>query len=123
MQYLLLIGLGGGLGAISRYWVNQLVIIHFGSTLMGTFLANISGSFILGILLGLFSSHPIVPIEIRMFLTVGFLGSYTTFSALSMATVDLLEKGDISIALINLGASVLLGLVAAVSGLVIGRAV
>ena len=121
MQYLLLIGLGGGLGAIARYWVNQLVIIQFGSSLLGTFLANISGSFILGVLLGLLSSHPTLSIEIRMFLAVGFLGSYTTFSTLSMATVYLLQKGDITIAAINLGASVLLGLVAAVAGLVIGR--
>ena len=123
MQYLLLIGVGGAMGAIARYWVNQLVLSHFGSLLLGTFLANTSGSFLLGLLVGLLSSHPTFPTEARMFLAVGFLGSYTTFSTLSVATIQLLQKGDMSTAAINLGASIVLGLTAAVVGLMLGRAI
>ena len=123
MQYLLLVSLGGALGAATRYWVNQLIFTHFGSVLLGTFLANTSGSFILGLFVGLLSSHPTLPTETRMFLSVGFLGSYTTFSTWSVATIQLLQKGDIATAAINLGASILLGLTAAVAGLVLGRAI
>ena len=111
------------MGAVARYCVNQLVLIHFGSLLLGTFLANISGSFILGLLVGLLSSHPTLPTETRMFLAVGFLGSYTTFSTLSVATIELLQKGDMSTAVINLGGSILLGLIAAVAGLMLSRAI
>lgn len=121
MQYFLLVGLGGALGAVARYSVNQLFLTYFGSLLLGTFLANISGSFALGLLMGLFSSHHSVSTETRMFLAVGFLGSYTTFSTLSVATIQSLQEGDISTAVINMGASIILGLMAATIGLVIGR--
>ena len=123
MQYLLLVALGGALGAVARYGVNQLVLNHFGSLLLGTFLANISGSFILGLLVGLLPSHPTLSTETRMFLAVGFLGSYTTFSTLSVATIQLLQKGDMFTAVINLGGSILLGLIAAVAGLMLSRAI
>ena len=108
---------------MARYGVNHLVLTHFDSFLLGTFPVNISGSFILGLLVGLLSSHPIWPGETRMFLGVGFLGSYTTFSTLSVATIQSLQKGDVSTAAINLGASVLLGLTAAFAGLMLGRAI
>ena len=58
-----------------------------------------------------------------MLAAVGFLGSYTTFSTLSMATVTLLEEGNVSGAAVNLTATVVLGLAAAFAGLLLGRAV
>ena len=122
MQYLLLVGLGGALGAMARYAVNQAAIMQFGSSLVGTFIANVSGSFFLGLLMGFLSSHSVWPEETRIFLAVGFLGSYTTFSTLSLATIQSLQRGDVTTAVINLGASVLLGLTAALGGLILGRA-
>ena len=123
MSHVLLIGLGGALGAIARHAVNQATITLLGSSLAGTLIANISGTFLLGLLVGLLSSHAALSPEIRIFLTVGFLASYTTFSTLSVATIQLLEKGDLSLAAINLGVSVLLGLVAAIAGMMLGRAI
>lgn len=123
MVSLVLIGVGGGLGAIARHTVNQLTIASFGSSLWGTFLANTSGSLLLGLLLGLFSTHPGWPIETRLFMAVGFLGSYTTFSTWTVAMTQSLERGEIMIAVINLGASVFLGLVAAFVGLIVGRSI
>ncbi len=123
MQYLLLVGVGGALGAMARYSVDQLATSYTGSTLLGTFLANISGSLILGLLVGVLSNHDIWPAETRMFLAVGFLGSYTTFSTLSLATVQLLQKGDLSTAALNLGASIFLGIGAALIGFVVGKAI
>ena len=123
MQYLLLVGVGGALGAMARYSVDQLATSYTGSTLLGTFLANISGSLILGLLVGVLSNHDIWPAETRMFLAVGFLGSYTTFSTLSLATGQLLQKGDLSTAALNLGASIFLGIGAALIGFVVGKAI
>ena len=123
MVSLVLIGVGGGLGAIARHIVNQLTIASFGSSLWGTFLANTSGSLLLGLLLGLFSTDPGWPIETRLFMAVGFLGSYTTFSTWTVAMTQSVERGEIMIAVINLGASVFLGLVAAFVGLIVGRSI
>ena len=77
--HVLLIGLGGALGAVTRHAVDQVTITQLGSSLVGTFIANISGTFLLGLLVGLLSSHPAWPAEMRIFLTVGFLASYATF--------------------------------------------
>ena len=123
MLHVLLIGLGGALGAVTRHAVDQVTITQLGSSLVGTFIANISGTFLLGLLVGLLSSHPAWPAEMRIFLTVGFLASYTTFSTLTVATIQLLEKGHLSAAAVNIGVSVLLGLTAAVVGMMVGRAI
>lgn len=122
MQTLFLVGFGGALGAISRYWINTIVLTQFNSSLLATFLVNTSGSFVLGLFVGLLTSHPTWPLETRIFVAVGFLGSYTTFSTLSVATVQSLQKDDVLTAAINLGASVVLGLLAAFIGILIGRA-
>jgi CrcB protein len=122
MQTLFLVGFGGALGAVSRYWINTITLAQFNSSLLGTFFANTSGSFALGLFVGLLTSHPTWPLETRLFVAVGFLGSYTTFSTLSVATVQSLQKGDIFTAAINIGASVVLGLLAAFIGILIGRA-
>ena len=123
MSYFLLIGLGGALGAMARHAVDEVAVPQLGSSLTATFIVNISGSFVLGLLVGLLASHPAWPEETRIFLAVGFLASYTTFSTLSVATIELLENGDLSSAAVNLGASVLLGLTAAAAGIVFGRAI
>lgn len=123
MSHILLIGLGGALGAIARHAVDQITVYQLGSSIVGTLIANISGTFLLGLLVGLLSSHSAWPAEIRIFLTVGFLASYTTFSTLSVATVQLIEKGQITSAAVNLGVSILLGLTAAVGGMVLGRSI
>ena len=76
---------GGALGAISRHAVNLAVMHLMGSTLVGTFVANITGSFVLGLLIAFWEPRDF-PSEHRLFLAVGFLGSYTTFSTLAVAT-------------------------------------
>ena len=63
------------------------------------------------------------PEETRIFVSVGFLGSYTTFAALSVATVQSFEQGDISGGAINVFGSVSVGLAAAVAGLMLGRSI
>ena len=123
MIYITLVGVGGAFGAIARHLVNQMAITQLNSSLMGTFIVNISGSFVLGILVGILSSYPNLPEGTRLFMAVGFLGSYTTFSTFSLATIQLLEKGDLFNAFINIISTIIIGLVAAMAGLVIGRTI
>lgn len=123
MIYITLVGVGGAFGAIARHLVNQMAITQLNSSLMGTFIVNISGSFVLGILAGILSSYPNLPEGTRLFMAVGFLGSYTTFSTFSLATIQLLEKGDLFNAFINIISTIIIGLVAAMAGLVIGRTI
>ncbi len=122
MSNLLIVGAGGALGAVARYLVDLLVPKQFGSNILGTFTVNITGSLILGFLAGLLGTHPAWPIETRMFIAVGILGSYTTFSTLSLATVEMMAKGEILMAMVNVGGSILIGIAAAALGMAASKA-
>ncbi|MCE2405716.1 MAG: CrcB family protein [Dehalococcoidia bacterium] len=123
MTYFLLVALGGAAGAMARYGVDRVVFAHLASALVATAIVNVSGSFALGLLAGFLGPRSGWPDQVTMLVAVGFLGSYTTFSTLSLATVTLLEEGNVSGAAVNLTATVVLGLAAAFAGLLLGRAV
>ncbi len=119
---LLLLAVGGAFGAVSRYlvqgWVQDLAGGRFP---WGTLAVNISGSFVLGLVFALAMDRAILSPEIRVPLMVGFIGSYTTFSTLMLESWVLVEEGDLSHMLINLVGSVVIGMVAVVAGLAVGR--
>jgi CrcB protein len=120
----LLIGFAGALGALSRYMIqNTFNTMMGGPTLFGTFVVNISGAFILGLLVGLGENGFLNDGPWRSALTVGFLGAYTTFSTLMLETTTRSEGGSTDIAIFYLACSVMLGLIAVYGGLNIGRAV
>jgi CrcB protein len=120
---LILIGLGGFAGAISRYVVDGLVSDRIGGAFpWGTLVVNASGSFVLGLLFALTAERALFPAEIRGPLLIGFIGAYTTFSTYMLESWTLIERGSYGPAIANLGGSVLIGLVAVWAGLVIGRA-
>ena len=123
MNNLVLIGAGGAVGAMLRYLADQVAIHHFGSTLLGTFTVNVTGSFLLGILVGLFYSHPGWPVEIRLFFAIGVLGSYTTFSTLSVATIQSLQSDQVLAAGLSLLGNILVGLALAYGGLLVGKSI
>jgi CrcB protein len=120
---LLLVGAGGFLGANARYltarWMGQLVDARFP---LGTFVVNVAGSFLLGLLGGLLAER-LVPHSdaVRLALGVGFLGAFTTFSTFELESHALLEDGAWLTAVLNITLSVLLGLVAVRIGLVAAR--
>lgn len=118
-----LVALGGALGAMSRYAVDRSVGALMGPTVLGTFAANISGSFLLGVVLAAASGRLGLSEEARIFTTVGFLGSYTTFSTLTVASVQLAGDGDWMRAITNIVGSVLIGVAAALAGIAVGRAI
>ena len=117
------IAVGGAAGAVSRYvlqgWVDDLAGGRFP---WGTFAINISGSFALGVLFALAVDRAILSPEVRVPLMVGFISAYTTFSTLMLESWRLVEEGDLVFALANLLGSVVVGMIAVVAGLALGRA-
>ena len=107
---------------MARYGINLLMIRTIDSGLAGTFAANISGSILLGFFIGFTQDRSNIPEEYRLLVAVGFLGSYTTFSTLTLVSTQLFEEGDILRASVNLFGSIFVGLLAALVGLAIGRA-
>ncbi len=121
---LLLIGLGGFAGAISRYLVDGFVADRTaGAFPWGTLAVNLSGSFALGLLFAMTAERAILPADIRGPVMIGFIGAYTTFSTFMLESWVLIENGSYVPAIANLGGSVLLGLAAVLAGLTIGRAI
>ena len=121
---LILIGLGGFAGAIARYLVDGAVVERMGGGFpWGTLVVNVTGSFVLGVLFAVSAERELVPAEIRGPVLVGFIGAYTTFSTWMLESWVLVERGSYLPALANLGGSVMLGLVAMVAGLAVGRAI
>ena len=120
---LLLIGLGGFAGAIARSLVDGFVSDRSPAGFpWGTLVVNLSGSFVLGLLFALTAERAILPEDIRGPVLVGFIGAYTTFSTYMLQSWVLIETGAYPAAIANLGGSIILGLVAVVAGLAVGRA-
>jgi CrcB protein len=119
---LALVAIGGAGGAVARYvvdvWVSQRMP---GAFPWGTFVVNMSGSFLLGLLFALSVERGVLPASIRLPIMIGFVGAYTTFSTLSLESWRLMEGGATLLALVNLLGSAVLGLVVTVLGLVAGR--
>jgi CrcB protein len=117
MQKLLLIAAGGSLGAVARYGLSTFVYQAAGDGFpWGTLIINLTGSFLIGAVMEFFDAT-IIPNAWRSFLTIGFLGAYTTFSAYTLETINLLRDGEIRLALFNILACNLIGLLAVVLGI------
>lgn len=119
----LLVGLGGFVGSIARFLVGRCVGVLFDTRFpLGTFLINMSGSFLLGIV-GTLVAERVWPSSdaVRLALGIGFLGAYTTFSTFELETHALLEDGSWLLAAANMIASLLLGLLAVRAGIVLTK--
>lgn len=120
----LLIGLGGFIGTVGRYWVQQyfLRFVPVGFPL-GTFLVNVSGCLLIGLLLGYFERHTAAPLAWRLFLTTGFCGGFTTFSTFAYESVTLARTHELLLLFAYAAGSLLLGMLAALAGLWLARLV
>ena len=121
MKEVLLVMGGGAAGALARYGVNVLFTELKWSPIGATMTANIVGSFALGILFAMALNRSNFNLDVLLLLSVGFLGSFTTFSTLMWATFDLAKEGSVSTAAMNVGVSLAAGLAAVGLGYVIGR--
>lgn len=120
---MLLVATGGAIGAAARYLAGLWIVTRFGAGFpWGTFFVNITGSFLIGIVLVLVQAGTL-PAGARLFLAVGVLGGYTTFSSFSYETLQLLAGGgSMGPVLFNAFGQLLVGLVAVYLGVVCGRA-
>jgi CrcB protein len=118
---IVLLTIAGAVGALLRYEVDRAVQRRSGHDLpLGILLVNISGSFALGVLVGLVE-HRGIPATAVTVAGTGLLGAYTTFSTLTFDSVALIGAGRRRAALGNLGLSLVLGLGAAALGLLVGH--
>jgi CrcB protein len=117
------IGVAGAFGALARYGVEGLVARRAGSFPWGTFVVNVSGSFLLGLVFTLLSERVALAPWVRASVSIGFLGAYTTFSTLSLESYRLIEARSYGLAGANLLGSVVAGMLALYGGVVLGRAI
>lgn len=123
MALTLWVGLGGALGAILRHFMNIAIARLAGSNFpWHTMVVNITGSFVMGLLIALMAQRWNVSSELKAFLTTGILGGYTTFSAFSLDFALLFERKAYVLAGAYALGSVVISLVAIFIGLALGRA-
>src|SRR5262245_55730832 len=112
---ILLVGFGGALGSICRYllggWVHGLVSL--GTFPLGTLVVNVLGCLVIGVLGGINDARQALGPELRVFLMIGVLGGFTTFSSFAYETLALARDAEMVRALANIAAQVVFGLVAA----------
>ena len=121
MTYLLVF-FGGGLGASLRHAVNMACAKGFGTAFpYGTFIINISGSIVMGLIAGYLAFKGEASQPWRLFLMTGILGGYTTFSAFSLDTALLYERGEIGLAALYVLGSVVLSIAGLFAGLALVR--
>lgn len=122
MDRILAIGLGGAVGSVLRYWMSTWVYSLLGRAFpYGTLAVNVLGCLLMGFLFVLFIDRLSDNALLRAGLLIGVLGGFTTFSAFSMETFNLVEQGEHAKALVNMAVSVLLCVGATWAGVILGR--
>jgi CrcB protein len=114
MKEIAIVFIGGGFGSVLRFGVGKLFISSMSKFPMATFLVNIIGCFLIGLLLAYFSKSE--NSFYKLLLVTGFCGGFTTFSTFSNETILLLKNNQITLALVYIISSLLLGLIATFIG-------
>ena len=115
-RLLLAVAVGAAAGGVARYLLTTAIQARLGGFPWGTLAVNGLGALVLGVLLKVAVGNPAVPLEWRLLLTTGFCGGFTTFSAFSAETVELLRAGAVRRAAVYVVLSVALSLVALAAG-------
>jgi CrcB protein len=122
MGQLLAVGMGGFVGAIARYLMANVVQRQAGGLFpMGTFVVNMVGCLLIGLLFALIEGRQSLSPNVRLFLFIGLLGSFTTFSTLGQETLDLMRTGELRLALWNMVGSAFVGIGAVSLGRFLGK--
>ena len=120
------VAIGGAIGSVARFWLTEFSAKLWGGEFpWGTIIANVTGSFLIGLIAALPIMGPrdlLGPMG-RQFLMVGIMGGYTTFSSFSLQTLTMMQLGHVGKAALNVGGSVALCLIAVALGYALGAAV
>ncbi len=117
VKILLIIGSGSFLGGVSRYLASRYIQEHsFSAFPYGTFLVNILGCLLIGIIFGISERANVLSMETRLFLTVGFCGGFTTFSTFANESLAMMRDGNFLFVALYAAGSVFLGILATYLG-------
>ena len=118
-----MVGLGGFFGSIARFWVGSYITYRLGAKFpFGTFIINITGSFLIGLIVTLLAERAQWSPNLLYLIPIGFIGAYTTFSTFEFEAFHSVRSGDILLALSYVILSVCVGFVAVWLGILSGRA-
>ena len=124
LRTILIVGSGGFIGSVMRYLVQIFVEKGLSSTFpWGTFVANIAGSFIIGVVFALAQKGNLLSVEWRLFLAVGICGGFTTFSSFAYNNLIMLKDGIYGQFIWNVGGSLVFGLLAVYLGMILVRTI
>ena len=123
MEVVLVVGLGGAVGAILRWWVGVLMSHLLAPVFLGTLVVNLAGSFLVGVLLIWFQGKLPINDVLRTGIVVGLLGGFTTYSAFSMEAVDMMMAGFYGRASAYVVVTVAVCLMGTWAGVMLGRSV
>jgi len=117
-----MVGLGGFVGAITRFWVGVYIANRMGTRFpYGTFVINISGSFIIGLVITVLAERSSLSPNWRYLIPIGFVGAYTTFSTFEFETLRAIQDGQIAIGMLNVFGSVIAGFIAVWLGVITAK--
>jgi fluoride exporter len=117
LKHVLMVGLGGFIGSIARYFLSRLNLQYdFLSVPVGTLSVNVLGSYIIGFLTGISEKSELISLEWRLFLMVGLCGGFTTFSTFTNENLMLMHNGQFFSVFLYTGLSILLGFTAVYLG-------
>lgn len=117
-----MIGIGGFIGAIARFWLGGYISNRMGTRFpYGTFVINCTGSFLIGFIMTLLAERTHWSPNWRYLIPVGFIGAYTTFSTFEYETLRSIQEGEMLMASLNVSLSVLIGFISVWLGVIAGK--
>jgi fluoride exporter len=118
-----MVGLGGFAGSIARFWLGSYITYRMGARFpYGTFVINMSGSFLVGLVVTLLAERTQWSPNLLYLIPIGFIGAYTTFSAFELEALRGVRNGDLLLSFLYVILSVAVGFIAVWLGVVCGRA-
>lgn len=122
LKQVLFLAVAGAFGAVSRYALCQVIHRFTGTEFpYGTLIVNVIGCLVIGFIIQLALNPEVISPDLRIIITIGFLGAFTTFSAFSNETARLLSDGSFFHAAVNIVSNVGLGLLATFAGILLGK--